>query len=38
MKSVTINGRVIAAGYPNYIVAEMSGNHNHDYERAGQRI
>ena len=32
--SVTIEGRVIGASAPPYIVAEMSGNHNHDLHRA----
>src|SRR3990167_8474277 len=31
-----INGRDIGTGYPVYIVAEMSGNHNQDYEQALQ--
>jgi pseudaminic acid synthase len=33
-KAITINGRRIGAGEPPYIVAEMSGNHNGDIERA----
>lgn len=32
--SFSINGRVIAPGQPTYIVAEMSANHNHDFELA----
>ncbi len=31
---LTINNRVIGAGYPTYIVAEMSANHNQDFEQA----
>ena len=31
---VTIDGRNIGTGYAPYIVAEMSGNHNHDLNRA----
>ncbi|SEL05727.1 pseudaminic acid synthase [Ectothiorhodospira marina] len=31
---VTIGGRSIGTGEPPYVVAEMSGNHNHDLERA----
>lgn len=33
-----INGREISAGKPVYIVAEMSANHNHDFEQAVQII
>jgi len=32
--SINLNSRVIGAGYPVYIVAEMSANHNHDFEQA----
>ena len=31
---IEINGRKIGPGQPTYIVAEMSGNHNHDFDRA----
>jgi pseudaminic acid synthase len=31
---ITINGRTISAQTPPYIIAEMSGNHNRDIERA----
>ena len=34
MSEVVINGRRIGAGEPPYVVAEMSGNHNHSLERA----
>lgn len=35
MKIQTPNGeRQIGPGYPTFIIAEMSGNHNHDYKRA----
>ncbi len=30
----SINGRSIGAGHPTYIIAEMSANHNHDFEQA----
>lgn len=33
-KHIEISGRKIGIGYPPYIVAEMSGNHNHDLTRA----
>lgn len=33
-QQITINGRKIGHGCPPYIVAEMSGNHNGDIERA----
>ena len=32
--SLTIAGRPIGPGHPTYIVAEMSANHGHDFERA----
>jgi len=31
---IEINGRRIGPGYPTYIVAELSANHNHRYEQA----
>jgi len=31
---VQINGRSIGTGYPTYIVAEMSANHNQDFDQA----
>lgn len=31
---IEINGRRIGPGYPTYIVAELSGNHNQKYEQA----
>ena len=31
---ISIDGRVIGANAPPYVVAEMSGNHNHDLDRA----
>jgi pseudaminic acid synthase len=32
--SFKVGGRSIGAGYPTYIVAELSANHNQDYEQA----
>jgi pseudaminic acid synthase len=34
MNSIVINGRSIGPGHPAYIIAEMSGNHGHSFERA----
>lgn len=34
MTSFKIGNREIGPGHPAYIIAEMSGNHNHDYSRA----
>lgn len=31
---VTVNGRNVGSGLPAYIIAEMSANHGHDFERA----
>src|SRR5438445_456053 len=32
--SICINNRRIGPGYPAYIIAELSGNHGQDFERA----
>ena len=32
--TIKINGREVGAGCPVYVVAEMSANHNHDFEQA----
>ncbi|MFC1821076.1 pseudaminic acid synthase [Thermodesulfobacteriota bacterium] len=34
MPYIEINGRRIGRGYPVYIIAEMSANHNHNFEKA----
>ena len=34
MKVITINNRKIGPGYPTYIIAEMSANHNQNFEQA----
>jgi pseudaminic acid synthase len=38
MAELTINDRAIGPGNPAYIIAELSANHNHDFERAVQLI
>ncbi len=38
MKELTINNRKIGGDNPAYIVAEMSANHNHDFEKAAMII
>ena len=38
MKGISINGRLIAAGKPAYIIAEMSANHGHDKEKAKEIV
>ncbi len=35
---IEINGRRIGPGYPTYIVAEMSANHNHSYAQAVELV
>ena len=35
---IEINGRRIGSGYPAYIVAEMSANHNHSYDQAVELV
>jgi len=34
MEAIKIHGREIRAGFPTYIIAEMSGNHNQDFGQA----
>ena len=34
MSLISINGRLIGVGYPTYIIAEMSANHNQDFNQA----
>ncbi len=34
MNTITINRRVIGPGHPTYMVAEMSANHNQDFDQA----
>jgi N-acetylneuraminate synthase len=34
MTTITINGRSIGPGHPTYMVAEMSANHNQDFDQA----
>ncbi len=34
MDYIEINGRKVGPGYPTYFIAEMSGNHNQDFDRA----
>src|SRR5690348_5597887 len=35
---IDISGRKIGTGYPTYVIAEMSGNHNHKFENALELI
>ena len=37
-KTITINGREIGPGLPTYIIAEMSANHNQDYDTAVEMV
>jgi N-acetylneuraminate synthase len=37
-RQITIDGRRIGAGEPTYVIAELSGNHNQDYEEAVRLI
>ena len=37
-KFVTIGGKRIGVGYPAFLVAEMSANHNMDFDRAKEII
>ncbi len=36
--TISINNRTIGQGHPTYIIAEMSGNHNNDFDRAVEII
>ena len=38
MKPLTIGKRTVGPGHPTFIVAEMSGNHNGDFERAARIV
>jgi len=38
MSTITINGRVVGPGHPTYMVAEMSANHNQNFDQAVQII
>jgi pseudaminic acid synthase len=33
-----INGRLVGPGEPTYVIAEMSANHNHDFERSAELV
>ena len=35
---IEINGRAIGAGFPVYIIAELSANHNQDFNQAVKLI
>ena len=37
-QSILINGRHIGSGLPTYIVAELSANHNQDFEQAARLV
>ena len=34
LRTIEIGGRRVGTGYPTYVVAEMSANHNNDYQQA----
>jgi pseudaminic acid synthase len=38
MKAISIEDKKVGVGFPVYIVAELSGNHNHEFDRAVQLI
>ncbi|HLY08071.1 MAG TPA: pseudaminic acid synthase [Planctomycetota bacterium] len=38
MNDVSINGRRIGAGFPVYVIAELSANHNHEMDQAVQLV
>jgi len=35
---ISVNNRVVGSGYPVYVIAELSANHNQDYEQAVKLI
>lgn len=37
-KTIQIGDRVIGAGHPAYLIAELSANHNHDFDQAARLI
>jgi N-acetylneuraminate synthase len=38
IEAISIDGRVVGPGHLTFVIAELSGNHNHDFDRAAELI